>query len=295
MKLISSHTLDSRGARLSDLGEKLKVDPVAALAALGFSELESRIYCELLNQSPLSGYRLSQLVAKAPSNTYQALKTLAQKGGVIVSDAPGDGKTYAAVPPKELMASLAQGFDDRRDAALDSLEGLKKPPSEERVYQLQSVSQTLERARAMFDAAKEIVLFDFFPEIYELMAPSIEAARARGVMVAGVVYDEAHASPTTPYNGEAADVVSTLWPGLGLIIVVDGAEQLIAQISKNREKLLNGVWSDSLFLSATYHSALAAEIRLTAMREDPSDPLRRIALFQWRPPGLREVLARTDA
>lgn len=270
------------------------MEPVAALGALGFSELESRLYCELLRQSPLTGYRLSQIVAKAPANTYQALKTLAQKGGVIVSEGMGDAKTYAAVPAEELMASLAQSFEDRKEAALDCLRGLQKPASEEHVYQLQSVSQALERARAMFAAAKEIVLFDFFPGIYELMEPCILAARERGVLVAGIVYDEAHASPTTPFNGEASKVVSSLWPGLGLIVVADGAEKLMVQISKDRQTLLNGVWSDSVFLSATYHSALAAEIRLTAMRLDPGDPLRHIALFQSRPPGLREVLQRTQ-
>jgi hypothetical protein len=193
------------------------------------------------------------------------------------------------------MASLAQGFDERRDAALESLRGLRRPASEEHVYQLQSVSQALERARAMFASAKEIVLFDCFPGIYEMMESCIQAARDRGVLVAGIVYDAAHASPTTPYNGEGAKVVADLWPGLGLIVVADGEQKLMAQISKDRQKLLNGVWSDSIFLSATYHSALAAEIRLTAMRLDPSDPLRHIALFQSRPPGLREVLARTEA
>jgi sugar-specific transcriptional regulator TrmB len=271
------------------------MEPVTALSALGFTELESRIYCELLRQSPLTGYRLSQLVAKAPANTYQALKTLSQKGGVIVSEGAGDAKTYAAVPAEELMASLAQNFDERREAALDCLRGLQRPASEEHVYQLQSVSQVLERARAMFAAAQEIVLFDFFPGIYELMESSILAARERGVLVAGIVYDAAHASPNTPFNGEAATVVANLWPGLGLIVVADGEQKLIAQISKDQQTLLNGVWSDSIFLSATYHSALAAEIRLTAMRLDPSDPLRHIALFQSRPPGLREVLARTKS
>jgi HTH-type transcriptional regulator, sugar sensing transcriptional regulator len=267
------------------------LEPQEALSAMGFTDLEARLYCELLRQSPLTGYRLSQLVAKAPANTYQALKTLAQKGAVILSEGGGDAKTYRPVPPAELLASLAKNFEERRDHALDALSHVHTAPKGEHVYQLQTVSQVLERAHTMFAEAEEIVLFDFFPGVYELMEESVLSARARGVLVAGVTYDPAHASPTTPFNGESTSVLSNLWPGLGLIVVADGAQQLIAQISRDKAKLMNGIWSDSAFLSATYHSALAAEIRLTALRLDPSDPLKYISLFRAKPPGLRAVLA----
>lgn len=271
------------------------MDPTVALAALGFTDLEARLYCELLRQSPLTGYKLAQIVAKAPANTYQALNTLSQKGAVIVSEGSGETKTYSPVPARELVASLAQSFEARREAALDALTGLQQPASEERVYQLQTASQALERARGMFDSAKEIVLFDFFPEIYEMMEPTIRHARERGIVVAGITYQQSHDSPMTPCNQEAESVISRLWPGLGLIVVADAAQQLMAQISKDKQRLLNGVWSDSAFLSATYHSALAAEIRLTAMRRDASDPLGSISLFSAKPPGLRAVLNRRDA
>lgn len=266
------------------------MEPENALTTLGFTELESRLYCELLRESPLTGYRLSQIVAKAPANTYQALKTLAQKGGVLVSDRAGEAKTYRPVPPDELMAGLEQNFAHRKEAALEAFEGMLAAPRGEHVYQLQTVSQVIERAHAMFAAAREIVLFDFFPPIFEVMEPSIRAAQARGVIVAGIAYEAAHAEPTIPHNAEAGPVIADLWPGLGLIVVADGEQQLMAQLSRDKATLLNGIWSESLFLSATYHSALAAEIRLTALRLDPSDPLGFISLFQARPPGLRRIL-----
>lgn len=266
------------------------MQPESALTALGFTELESRLYCELLRESPLTGYRLAQIVAKAPANTYQALKTLAQKGGVLISDRAGEAKTYRPVPPAELMASLEHGFSLRKESALEAFEGMLAAPKGEHVYQLQTVSQVIERAHSMFSNAKEIVLFDFFPPIFEMMEPSIRAAQARGVIVAGIAYEAEHSEETIPHNVEAGPVISELWPGLGLIVVADGEQQLIAQISKDKTTLLNAIWSESLFLSSTYHSALAAEIRLTAIRLDPSDPLRFISLFRARPPGLRRVL-----
>lgn len=265
--------------------------PETTLVALGFTELESRLYCELLRHGPQTGYRLAQLVAKAPANTYQALKTLAQKGGVLIAEGAGEAKLYRPVHPDELLASLSQAFEDRRHAALEALADVHPAPAGEHVYQLQTVSQVLERARAMFAGAQEIILFDFYPGIYELMEDAVAEARARDVLVAGVVYDQALSSPTTPWNPFSSEVLPDLWPGLGMVVIADGAEQLIAQISRDRTQVINGIWSDSAFLSANYHSALAAEIRLTAMLHAPGDPLRRIALFNSKPPGLRAILS----
>lgn len=264
--------------------------PETALTLFGFTELESRLYVELLRQSPLSGYRLAQIVNKAPANTYQALRALTVKGAVVLAERESDATTYCAVPPVELMASLSQAFEASCADALDSLHGVQTPSTVEQVYQLNSATQAVERAKAMLDGAREIVLFDFFPSVYELMAPHIASAKARGVLVAGVTYDPAHDSPTTPFSAESLPVFPMEWPGLGLIIVADGEQKLISQLSRDMTQLLNGVWSDSVFLSCTYHSSLACEIRLAALKRDPSDPLQCLSLGRSQPPGLRTIL-----
>jgi hypothetical protein len=43
-------------------------------------------------------------------------------------------------------------------------------------------------------------------------------------------------------------------------------------------------------MSCTFHSALAADIRLVALRQDPSDPLRVLSLQGSTPPGLQQLL-----
>lgn len=97
-----------------------------------------------------------------------------------------------------------------------------------------------------------------------------------------------------PLNRESTDLVASRWPGLGLLLVADGCEQLIAQLSKDMTRVLNAVWTDSVFLSCTFHSALAADIRLAAFRADPSDPLRKLSLQGSAPPGLHHLLSRGD-
>ncbi len=268
--------------------------PELALTTLGFTELEARLYFELLRDAPNSGYRLAQKVGKAPTNIYQALKSLAQKGAVIGSESDGDATTWRPVSPGELIAMLDRNFADRRSTALRLLEEAHVPARGELVFQLRSASQVLARARTMLDMAKEIVLFDLFPQIYAHLQPHIDATRRRGVRVVGITYDPDQACDHTLYNAESAASLVDHWPGLGMILIADGEQELIAQISHDMTELLNGVWSDSAFLSCAYHSALAAEIRWLDAQRGPGDRLKSISLLGCRPPGLRMQTSPVD-
>lgn len=265
------------------------MSPNNALSAFGFTELEAMLYHELLQQSPATGYRLSQRVAKAPANVYQALRVMEQKGAVLAS-VNGDSVTYAPVPPADLFAALKRDFDSRHSDAFEMLSTVYRPKRSENFFQLQQVPHVIERARSMIAEAQEIVLFDVFPAIFDLFAADLAAARARGVMVAGLCYREEHASPTVPFNRDAARFVGELWPGLGILLVVDGAQQLVAQISLDMNHVLNGIWSDSIFQSCVFHSYVAAQIRLVAQRDDPTDRLPPLSLQSARPPGLRMLM-----
>ncbi|MEG8038511.1 helix-turn-helix domain-containing protein [Sphingomonas sp. LR60] len=267
--------------------------PNTALSAFGFTDLESSLYTELLRQAPATGYRLSQRVGKAPANVYQALKVMEQKGVLLASNS-SDPVTYTPIPPAELFASLRRDFDRRHTEALSSLSAVYQPTRAEEFFQLRSVAHVVERVRAMIAEAREIVLFDLFPAVFDLFAEDMEAARARGVTVAGIAYREEHAGPTVPFNREAASFVGEGWPGVGVLVVADGAQQLMAQLSLDMEHVLNGLWSDSIFQSCFLHSYVAAHIRLVAFRADPSDPLRELSLQQAQPPGLQMLMAQRE-
>jgi sugar-specific transcriptional regulator TrmB len=261
-----------------------------SLMSFGFTEMESKLYCELLRSGPASGYRLAQRIAKAAANVYQALKTLAQKGAITASEGMGEATTYSPTPPDELLSMLRQTFEARQIAARATLENIRKPASDERVYSVPSVALVFERARSMLAQAENIVLIDFFPSIHDLLAPELDAARARGVTVGGIAYDPRHVDPRMPLNHESIDLVVSRWAGQGMMLVIDGRQLLLAQLSYDLTTVLNAVWTDSAFLSCIFHSGLAADIRLVAMRSDPSDPMQILTLQQSRPLGLDQIL-----
>ena len=263
--------------------------PESALIALGFTDTEARIYCELLRGGPATGYRLAQAIGKAAANTYQALASLTQKGAVLVDD--GDARAFRAVPPAELLGALERGFAHRKDEAEAALATLRPAVEDDRIYQLKTVDQTLARARALIDSAREIILFDAFPTPLQELAPHLAAASARGVTIAGIAYGPLPAEDVGAVVSHGAAFVAERWPGQQLALVADAREHLTVLFSLDGREVLHGVWSDSAFLACMKHSGLASEIRLSALVAQDIDPLASLSLLRSNPAGLRALLA----
>lgn len=259
--------------------------PERLLADLGFTETESRLYCELARSGPATGYRLARAIGKAPANVYQALENLSQKGAVLVDET--QAKAWRAAPAAELVSALKAGFERRSSAALTALSTLRPPDPDTRLYALKSPEQVLARARAMIAAAREVVLFDLFPGPFEALRPDLERASAAGVIVAGLAYAPA-AAGFRVIQANSAERAAAGWPGQQVTVVADAREHLVALISPDGERVIQGVSSDSAYLACLQHSGLAAELRLSAARS--TDPLSDLALLTLRPSGLTQLL-----
>ncbi|MFK3891262.1 TrmB family transcriptional regulator [Sphingomonas sp. NPDC079357] len=272
-------------------------EPESALTALGFNQLESNVYCELLRQSPATGYRLAQRLGRAPANVYQALNALTQKGAILDESDSGEAATYVPVPPAQLLASLRHGFDERIQTALTTLQSVHAPPPEETLSRLRTVPQTIERARAMLASVQQTVMLDMMPPLYDLFKADLVAAQKRGVQIAGIAYRREDVSATMPYKGQPPAEVVARWPGLGMILVTDASEMLLAQVRLEPAHVLNAVYTDSRFLSCVIHGLLQTDIRLVALRAEgpeavPPSPLDALELRRAQPPGLAALLAR---
>ena len=262
--------------------------PETALAALGFTEMEAAVYCELLRGGPATGYRLGQAIGKAAANTNQALASLTQKGAVLVDDR--DAKTYLATSPSELLAALERGFVDRRAQAMTALDTLKPAAPDDRIYQLSTPAQVFERAAAMIRRAQEIVLFDLFPGPLERFAPLLAQAHARKVVVAGLAYAAAPALHFPVISSAGAATVAERWPGQQISLVADAREHLTALLAPDSGSVRHAVWSDSAYLACLKHSGLAAEIRVSQIAPSDQDPLNGVSLLRAFPPGLRALM-----
>jgi len=256
-----------------------------ALAALGFTDTEAAVYCELLRAAPSTGYRLAHAIGKAAANVYQALAALSQKGAVLVEDR--EARTYRATPPAELLATLQHTFERRTVDARASLERVYAPMTDDRLYQLTTVSQVNGRAEAMIERAAEVLLFDLFPTPFARLRPSLARAVARGVKVAGVVYEDVDDCGFETALSPGRERVVARWPGVQVGLVVDAREHLKALLSRDEAKVKHGVWSDSIYLACLEHNGLACEIVVS--RASPAIGPGALTLFDVYPPGLRDL------
>jgi HTH-type transcriptional regulator, sugar sensing transcriptional regulator len=260
---------------------------IQPLLDLGFTEIEARVYGFLVEESPATGYRIAHAIGKQPANTYKAIAALETRGAIIVEQ--GDTKQCRAVPPEELLDNLEQRFRQSRSQAGERLATLSRRSADPRIYHLKSVDQVVQRAKAMLERARQIVLCDLFPAPFELLSDALRDAAGRGVRIAAKIY----AGQTLPGVELVGlhDIEKSLseWPGQQLSLVVDAEEHLLSLLSQDMQNVHEAVWSNSPYLSCMQHNHIASELRYTrllAEHRDTPDKLAAISLLNSQPPGL---------
>ena len=235
-------------------------DPISDLCELGLTEMESRIYICLLNDSPATAYRVAQSICKPTANTYSSMASLEEKGFVMYHDA--DKKLYRAVPRDELLHQLQRHFDKRRDRAEQSLARIEVSSQDNHVYHITTVEGIFERALAMMRRAKSSAILDAFPEPLFIMLPDIEEMAARGVDTTIKTYQSIEIAGTKIVQDFRGSSIMDSFTGQWLNIVIDAREHLIACFSKEGDRVIQSVWSRSPLFSWIYQSGLTAETTL---------------------------------
>jgi sugar-specific transcriptional regulator TrmB len=263
------------------------------LENLGFSEIESLIYCFLLKESPATGYRISHAIGKPTANTYKAIAALAQRGAIVVDDA--QNRLCRAVPPAELLERLDRDFGTRRRQAEAQLAKIRPASGDDRVYQLADVDQVFERARTMLGAAKGVALVDAFPNVLARIAPDLEAAAKRGVEVAVRAYTPVALKGLITVVSADSQRVLSLWPGEQLNIAVDAEQFMLALLARDALSVHQAIWSNSTFLSCLLYNGLASELILTeaqSRRTANAISLERLSLTRSNTSGLHRLINR---
>ena len=240
----------------------MPVHSVPPLVSLGFTALEAEIYAWLLEEAPVTGYRIAQAIGKPAPNVYKAIETLEAKGGVMVDE--GRSRLCRPVPPEELLNHLERRFRVHRKDAEQHLARLHRSQTDDRVYTLRSADQVLERARTMLSCVREVAIVDAFPGMVETLRADLEAAAARGVAVGVIAYAPVDLAGVETVVSPRGESVRARWSGDWINVVIDGSEHLVALLGP-AETVRQAVWSGSVYLSWVYHGALSSEFMLGAV------------------------------
>ena len=201
-------------------------DGIASLVALGFTDLEARVYAHLVAEGPATGYRIASGTGKPVANTYKAIESLERKGAVLVED--GATRIVRAVEPERVLDALAKSHEGERKKAEKALKKAFKSEEDGRTYGVGGEEQTLARARQMLAEAEGFVLVRGSAELRSTLRGELADADGRGVDVAEM-------------------------DGPGLTVAVDAAQCLVAP---------DGVWTRNPALARAVFEGLAAEAAL---------------------------------
>lgn len=256
-----------------------KAEDTQPLVELGLTALEAESYAFLLRESPATGYRVAQALGKPVANTYKALESLGRKGAILVDEA--ESRLCRAVPADEWLSQLERQFHQRKQRASEALAGLGALPHDDRLYQLHTPSQVVERARAMLQRCRHTAVLDVFPTLLDVLGDDLEQCASRGVEVVVKTYEGVRLRGVRVVVRPRGHEITEAVPGEVISLNVDGAEHLLAVMSSETETVHQAIWTGSAIVSYLLFNGLINEVSQTAfmaeLEQDTSvERLRRV-------------------
>ncbi|HQJ60214.1 MAG TPA: TrmB family transcriptional regulator sugar-binding domain-containing protein, partial [bacterium] len=259
----------------------------------------AEVYLTLTRESPLTGYRIAQILNKAAANTYKALESLEKKGALVAEETP-TVKQYAAIPVSDYLDQLESGLRNDRKFLEESLRDINYSLSGDKIYMLQTLDQVLEKCSKMLENAWHSVIVDAFPPMLAKIAPMLEKAAGNGVNIIVNAYEPVEVKNCRVIVKSNAAKVLTLWSGDWMNIAVDGREYLITALEKDGT-LQHAIWSNSPYLSffvfngfryEMFFSALSSKIPSEKKNEILNSAFADINIDIADLPGYKTMLSR---
>lgn len=278
-------------------------ESIEILKTLGFNELEAAAYTFLVENSPVTAYRVAQGIGKPVANTYKAVESLKEKGAVLIDET--SNKLCRAVPPQELLQKLENQFRRKHQKAEKVLSRLCPADGDDGIYTLSTPDEVFNTCAAMLDRAEEVVLIDTFPRLLEQIKDQLEEVAGQGVHVIAQGYIPMEIKGIDYVINNQASSASERWKGQWLCVMVDGAEYLFAYLSEDGKRVHQAIWSGSTFLAWLEHgnlvdAMLSSELeRLIQQNAPRKEMLKAIERKnKWKHPntkGYQKLRARFEA
>ena len=227
-------------------------DLIERLLRIGFSEYEAKAYIALLRKNPVTGYELSKLSGVPRSMIYEVVGKLTARGAAMTLRTGGAVK-YAPVSSGEFLDQLQREHKDLITTLRDDLSTFASAPDLEYVWNLEGHENIMGKAMEMIGQAEHRIYLALLPDTFSALLPALQEAIRQGVRV--VIYTTGDLDlpggqvVVAPLSEEALTQVG----GLGLILVIDGQEVLIAEWLSETHARASWTSSRLLVVIAEHH------------------------------------------
>lgn len=203
-------------------------DLIDRLMKIGFSEYEAKAYVALLRESPVTGYQLSKTSGVPRSMIYEVLGKLTGRGAAMTLR-KGDSTRYAPVPAEEFLDQLRREHEELTASLKDDLAVLASPADLEYVWNIEGHENIIAKAIEMIRQAKTRIYLALVPATCQTLQPALEEAIERGVRVRLYTTSKVDVANCRVVVAHVSEETLGQARGLGLILVIDGEEVLIAE------------------------------------------------------------------
>ena len=261
-----------------------------AVQEIGFTEYEAKAYLALLDESPLSGYKVAQGSGVPRSKIYEVLGGLVRRGAVLVNR--GEPVQYAPLSPKELISRRRREMEESLSTAEERLERYaESPDSRGAIWDIEGREEILERAREVAGRAGRSILVEIWEEDAPEFRETLEDASSRGVEVEVVAYGEPDYPFARVYHHDLVDEITS---GLGarwIVLSADMREVVTGILSLGESS--RAAWTTHPGLVVPTTEIIKHDIYIQEMLDEHRDTLEKS--FGPSLIHLRERLKRLEA
>ena len=203
-------------------------DIIAKLRTIGLNSYEAKVYLALLKHHPVTGYEVSKESGVPQARAYDTLKSLESQGIVVaLGNKP---TTYVPIAPDELLnrweRQTQADLTFLREALPQTLEETVEP-----VINLQGSASIYQYAKEMIRYAKHTVFMELWQEDAPDLLEELKAAKARGVDLRIVGYNNLTLDFCDVYNHGLSYTIEEEMGGRWMIIAADHNEGLAGSVS----------------------------------------------------------------
>lgn len=230
-----------------------KAKLVRDLRFLGFTEHEARLYLDLLQKNPATGYAASKDTGLPRANVYSTLESLLKKA--VIQPVGTHPKRYIAVPLKEVVDRIKSEIASRCDRVLEAASAMNPATEIEYVWHIRGLDQIRSKCKALIDGAGKHIGLKASESNVRLHEKELREATRRGVDVVMVVFGNEQFDFGTAYLHGTMGMMPFGNVEHSVIVTVDFEEALVAS-------LLNGG------AGAVTRDAAVVNIAETVIRHD---------------------------
>ncbi len=263
------------------------------LESLGFTLNEARAYAALLQRGASTGYEVGQHAGIPRSAVYGVLRKLVQTGAArSMAARDGEPERFVATPLEALVAVMRKRFDANTSALEEAAQRLDAPADAPDVYGVRGYLRVMEEGERLIATAKKQLVISGWPRELSQLAPELERAKKRKVLI--VIFSHA-ALPELPGHvysyGLAEADLETFWKHR-LVIVADDARALVGATEQGVQD--GAVLSATPAIAELATSQIALDITLLAQRMPVRDDVEPVmaTMLGARVGSLDALLAR---